>query len=213
MLRVFRPSSPMSVGSWVLASYAPAATISALLHERPGVLGRFSAAADAGAGVLGIPLAGYTAVLLANSAVPVWSETTASLPGLFMTSGVTAAASVLDLLPMNDVEARVVRRYGLLGKVAEIGFAEAVQRDAERVERVGRPLREGVSGALWRVAKSLTWASLGLSLVSRKRPTVRRTAGVLGALGTLATRFAVFEAGKASARDPRATFHLQRSQQ
>ena len=201
MLRVFRPSSPMSVGSWVLATYAPAATLGALVGGR----GAVGLAADAGAGLLGVPLAGYTGVLLGNTAVPVWSETRRSLPGLFMSSGVAAAGSVLDLFPMSDDEARVVRRYGVLGKAAELAWAERVERDAAATTaRVAEPLHEGVSGALWRASKWLTLASLVTSLLRR-----RRLSGVLGVAGTLAVRFAVFRAGNASVRDPRATFHLQ----
>jgi hypothetical protein len=36
-------------------------------------------------------------------------------------------------------------------------------------------------------------------------------AGVLGTLGSVAIRFAIFHAGKASARDPWATFDQQRA--
>jgi hypothetical protein len=38
----------------------------------------------------------------------------------------------------------------------------------------------------------------------------RTTSSVLATLGALATRFAVFQAGKASARDPHATLAQQR---
>ena len=201
MLRVFRPSSPMSVGSWVLASYAPAATLGALVRGR----GPIGLAADTGAGLLGVPLAGYTGVLLGNTAVPVWSETRRSLPGLFMSSGVAAAGSVLDLFPLTQEEAGVARRYGVAGKLAELAWAERVERDAKAATgRVALPLHEGVSGSLWRASKWLTLASLVTSLLRR-----RRLSGVLGVAGTLAVRFAMFRAGTASARDPRATFHLQ----
>src|SRR3954452_12288931 len=63
MLRVFRPTSPMSVGSWLLAAYGPAAGAAAVL---PAPL---AAAAGVAAGVTGIPVAGYTGVLLAGKAV------------------------------------------------------------------------------------------------------------------------------------------------
>jgi len=203
MLRVFRPTSPMSVGSWTLAAYAPAATVALA----GGPLGTAGAV---GAGVLGVPLAGYTGVLLANTVVPVWAETGPTIPALFIASGVTAAASLLDLLDLDTAEARVVRRYGVIGKLIELLAAEAMQRDADRVERVGRPLHEGPSGALWRAAKVLTGASLLLSLLPRSTRRRRVTAGVLGAAGSMAVKFAVMEAGKASARDPRATFQVQR---
>src|SRR5579875_2072494 len=53
MLRVFKPSSPMSVGVWILVGYAPltfAATASEFLELLPRALGR---AAGIGAATLG----------------------------------------------------------------------------------------------------------------------------------------------------------------
>src|SRR5439155_16428891 len=122
MLRVFRPTSPMSVGSWMLAAYAPLAAGSAVL---PGGLG---AAAGAGAAAVGLPFSGYTAVLVSNSAVPVWQGTRRSLPALFMASAVAGAASLLDLMSLTPAEQRVVRRYGVIGKLAELGAGQLVDR-------------------------------------------------------------------------------------
>jgi formate-dependent nitrite reductase membrane component NrfD len=211
MLRVFRPTSPMSVGSWVLAAGGPATAASAVLSGANGSLGRIGDVAGFAAGSLGVPQAGYTAVLLSNTAVPVWQGTRRSLPALFMSSAVAGAGSVLDLFPMSAREARVVRRYGTLGRVAELLAALAVERDADRVERVGRPFHQGLSGSLWKAAKALTGASLFLSLLAERWRRGRTAAGLLGTAGSLAVRFAVFHAGKASARDPRATFHQQRA--
>jgi hypothetical protein len=76
---------------------------------------------------------------------------------------------------------------------------------------VGKPLREGASGALWKSAKALTAASVLISVVPHRSRRMRQTAGILAALGSLCLRFAVFHAGKISARDPRATFGQQRA--
>lgn len=81
-----------------------------------------------------------------------------------------------------------------------------------RVEPVGRPLREGFSGALWQTARVLTAASLALSLLPGKARIKRFAGGLLGTAGALSLRFAVFHAGKASSRDPRATFRRQRTE-
>jgi hypothetical protein len=80
------------------------------------------------------------------------------------------------------------------------------------VERVGRPLRRGFSGFLWRASAILTASSLLVTVLPIERRAKRIAAGVLGTLGSLALRFAVDKAGIASARDPRASFHLQRAQ-
>jgi formate-dependent nitrite reductase membrane component NrfD len=211
MLRVFRPTSPMSVGSWILAAAGPLTAGSAILARRRGFLGRVGDLFGALAGLVGMPLTGYTAVLLSNTAVPLWQETRRSLPVAFTASGMTAAASLLDLMDLDERSGRIVKRFGVVGKVAEIAAMRAVEQEAQRVERVARPLNDGLGGALWRASKALTGASLVLSLLPGKRRSVRTTAGLLGTAGAVALRFAVFHAGKASARDPRATFQHQRS--
>ncbi|HEX7183495.1 MAG TPA: NrfD/PsrC family molybdoenzyme membrane anchor subunit [Thermoanaerobaculia bacterium] len=210
MLRVFRPTSPMSVGSWVLAAAASCAMGSALLTDRRGSLGKTGDVAGYSAAVLGMPLAGYTAVLLANTAVPVWKATRRSLPPLFIASSVSGLASLLGLAPLGPREEKIVHRFGTIGKVADLAAMAMVERDAGRVERVGRPLHEGLSGVLWKAARGLTAASLAASLLPGRSRVKRTAMALLGTAGALALRFAVFQAGKASARDPRATFRQQR---
>jgi formate-dependent nitrite reductase membrane component NrfD len=200
----------MSVGSWALAAAGPLTAGSALLAGRRGVLRALGDLAGLGAGVVGMPLAGYTAVLVSNTAVPLWQGTRRTLPVLFTASAMSGAASALDLLDLEDREERVVDRFGTVGKIAEIVAMAAVEREADRVERVGRPLRQGVSGALWKAARGLTAGSLLLSLLPAKSRRSRVLSGLLGTAGALALRFAVFHAGKASARDPGATFEQQR---
>jgi formate-dependent nitrite reductase membrane component NrfD len=211
MLRVFRPTSPLSVGSWVLAASTPLAAGSALFGHPDGPFGGVGDGAAMAAGALGLPLAGYTAVLLSNTAVPVWQEARRTLPGLFYASAVSSAASLLQLMRLTDRERRIVHRFGVAGKAAELAAAMAVEREAGRIERVGRPLSEGLSGSLWRAGKALTAASLAASLIPARSKVGRWASALLGTGGALAMRFAVFHAGKQSARDPRAAFHQQRA--
>jgi formate-dependent nitrite reductase membrane component NrfD len=72
MLRVFRPTSPMNLGAWILAGAAPTAIATALFINRRGLLGWLGESAGYASGVFGAALATYTGVLVANSAVPVW---------------------------------------------------------------------------------------------------------------------------------------------
>jgi hypothetical protein len=211
MLRVIRPSSPMSIGSWVLAASGPTASTAALLSGAGGRLGRLGDLAGTAAGAAGLPLAGYTGVLLNNTVVPVWEQPRRTLAPLFVASGVASAASLLDLMPASAAERRAARRYGLLGRLAELALARAVEREAGRVPRVARPLHQGRSGALWKAAEALTGASLALTLLPRRLAWARAGAGLTGTAGSLCLRFAVFLAGRASARDPRAVFALQRA--
>ena len=206
MLRVFRPTSPMSVGSWLLAGFGALSTTAALLRgRRAGAIGD---AAALGAGMLGVPLAGYTAVLLSSTAVPVWQGARTWLPPLFMASAVTSAACALDFCELNALERRAVRRFGIAGKMAELIFTKAVEREVARPAIVAAPLQRGMSGALWKAAKVLVAASLALAVASPRR---RRAAAWLGTCGSLALRFGMLAAGRASVRDPRAAFAQQRA--
>lgn len=211
MLRVFRPSSPMNVGSWILSAFAPLAGGSAVLSEADGFLRAVGDVAGLNAGVIGGPLAGYTAVLISNTAVPVWQATGRSSPPAFIASSMGAAAGLLQLMRLSDREARIVRRFAVAGTVAELAAERVLQLEAARVERVTRPLHEGRAGVLLRVAKLLSAASLVLNLAPARSSGKARVAGLTGTLGSLAFKWGLFEAGKASARDPRATFHQQRA--
>lgn len=206
MLRVFRPTSPMSVGSWVLALATPLSAGSAMLTMSRGLWRRAGYLAGMGAGVLGMPLGTYTAVLLANSAVPAWRAARRSLPLLFGASSAASLGSVFDLMPLAGRERVIVDRFGIAGRALELAAARAVEREICANPRVGLPLRQGATGALWKAAKILTASSLVLAIAPGKGPKRRRLSGVLGVLGGLTLRLAVFYAGKKSALDPLATF-------
>jgi formate-dependent nitrite reductase membrane component NrfD len=210
MLRVFRPTSPMSVGSWVLVGSGAMNSVSVLLAGRRGGLGRVGDGAAVAAGLLGLPLAGYTAVLLANTAVPLWQATRKSLPLLFMSSAVAGAGSLLELLPHSSREAKVLHLFSTMGRVGELLAGVAVRHEASRLEVLERPLKHGPTGMLWKAAKACTAASLALGLWPDRRRWMKAAAALLGTAGALATRFAVFRAGKVSASDPQATFQSQR---
>jgi hypothetical protein len=205
MLRVFRPTSPMSVGSWILAPAAGAAAASVVL---PGALGDM---AGLSAGALGGPLAGYTAVLTANTAVPVWQETRRSLPALFASSAAGASASLLSLTGLDEPAHRAVSAFAAAAHAGELASGIAVDRHAERVPRVADPLKHGPSAMLWKASKTCTLLSLVLTVVLGKRRWAARLAAVLGLAGSAGSKFAIFRAGFASASDPRATFERERA--
>src|SRR5581483_4524069 len=72
MMRVFRPTSPMNLGTWILGAAAPAALATGLFINRGGFLGAAGEVAGYISGVFGAALAGYTGVVVSNTAVPVW---------------------------------------------------------------------------------------------------------------------------------------------
>jgi hypothetical protein len=211
MMRVFRPTSPMNVGVWILGGAAPTAIATGLLINRRGLPGRIGEWTGYVAGVFGVALAGYTGVLVGNTVLPIWQQSRCWIPVLFIASAASAAAGVLDLLCEQGAARRITMIFGTAGRVAEIAAARRVETSSSVIEPVGRPFREGAPGMLWKTATALTAASLAVSFLPIKSPRKRRVAGLLSALGSLCLRFAVHYLGTASARDPRATFEQQRA--
>src|SRR5947208_1887380 len=68
MLRVFKVTSPMSVGTWVLSVEGTATGVAATC-DLLGILPRVKAAARVVAGLLGPAMASYTGALVADSVV------------------------------------------------------------------------------------------------------------------------------------------------
>ncbi|WP_459184128.1 NrfD/PsrC family molybdoenzyme membrane anchor subunit [Streptomyces sp.] len=206
MLRVLKPTSPMSVGSWLLSVYGPAAGAAALL-DLTGRLPRLGATATAGAALLGPAVASYTAVLAANTAVPAWHDAYRELPFVFVGSA-AAAASGMALLAAPPREAGPARRLAVAAVVAEQIAAKGMER---RLGMVAEPYAQGRGGLLMRAATVLSAAGAvgAVALGGRSR----LAAGISGAAllaASACTRFGVFEAGLASARDPKYTVVPQR---
>jgi DMSO reductase anchor subunit len=206
MLRVFKITSPMSVGSWILTLAgvvtAPAAASSALGRPR-----RLGPIAQYAAGVLGLPVATYTAVLVSNTAVPVWSEARWELPLSFAASAAASAGAAATLATPRELAAPA-RRLAIGGAVVESAMTEVMER---RLGELGAPYREGAAGRLAKAAKGLT--AVGAVLMAagarRSRPVVAAGAVALLA-GSVCERWAVYKAGFASAEDPTYTVGPQR---
>ncbi len=205
MLRMFKPTSPMSVGSWILAGFAPlsgAAAASAVT----GKLRPIGAAATYGAGALGPALATYTAALISNTAVPAWHEGHREMPFVFASSA-TAAACGLGLLAAPADEVEPVRRLGAIAGMAEVGAAKFME---ERMGLAAECYHEGAAGRLMKAAEVLTTAGAVGAAAWRRSALLRRAAGAALLTGSALTRFGIFKAGVASARDPKYTVVPQR---
>ncbi|MER8056311.1 MULTISPECIES: NrfD/PsrC family molybdoenzyme membrane anchor subunit [unclassified Streptomyces] len=221
MLRVFKPTSPMSVGSWLLVGYAPLTMAAAAFEtaDRYRLLGATAAevarrhrlvgsAATVAAAVLGPAVATYTAVLLSDTAVPSWHEGYRQLPFVFAGSA-AAAASGLALATAPVGQAGPARRTALLGAGLELGAFQLMKR---RMGITAEPFDRGRPRLLLRACEALTVTGAALALLSgrlRDRR-VALAAGTALLTGSAALRFGVFHAGVASAEDPRYTVVPQR---
>jgi hypothetical protein len=207
MLRMFKVTSPLSVGSWVLAAMGPAA-VGAVVSDRLGIFPRLGRAAEVAAGLLGPALATYTGTLVADTAVPVWHEAGRELPFVFAGSAAASAGAAAVLLaPPGD--AGPARRLVLAGALLELGAAQAMER---RLGELGEPYHQGPAGRLARLAKACTATGAGLVAAGgRRRRGVAAAGAALVLAGSACERWAVYKAGFQSARDPKYIVGPQRA--
>ncbi len=200
MLRVLKPTSPMSVGSWLLAGYAPAA-FAAAASDLTGFAPAFGTAATAIAALTGPAVASYTAVLIADTAVPAWHSAHRQLPFIFASSA-ASAASGLALMAAPLKECGPARRLAVAAATIEITTSRQMKA------RIGLPAEaytQGNAGVLTKAAEALTVAGAAAALLGRRSRVASAAGGVALVAGSALTRFAIFEAGVASARDPKYT--------
>ena len=206
MLRVFKVTSPMNVGSWVLLASGGASNTQALL-ELLGILKPVKIAAEVVSTVFGPPLATYTGVLVADTAVPVWHEARQELPWLFGASAAASAGAAACLF-LDPADAGPARRLAVGGVAAEGALMHAMEL---RLGEVGEVYHQGAAGSFARAAKGL--AGVGAALLALRGRRSRAAAVAGGALvcaGELCLRWSVYKAGIQSARDPKYTVKPQR---
>lgn len=205
MLRVAKPTSPMSVGSWILTAFAPASMLAAG-SAVTGRLPRAGLRAAGAAAVLGPAVATYTAVLVADTAIPAWHAAHRELPYLFGASAAASAAGMaMAFTPVPD--AGPARRLAVMGAALELGAFRAMERG---LGELAGPYKEGRAGRLAKAAEACTASGALLVLVAGRRRAPAVVAGALLCAGSLLTRFSVFRAGFESAADATATIGPQR---
>jgi formate-dependent nitrite reductase membrane component NrfD len=207
MLRVFKPTSPMSVGVWILFAYAPLNAASSA-SELTGIAPRTGRAAGAGAGLLGSAVASYTAALIADTAVPAWHEGHRELPFLFVGSAASAGAG-FGLLAAPLTENAPAQRMAVLGAVGELVAEQLLER---RLGMVAETMHTGTAGRRVKAAKALTAiGALGAGTMARRSRFAAALSGAALLAASALTRFGIFAAGMASARDPKYTVEPQRA--
>lgn len=205
MLRVFKPTSPLSVGSWILAPFSALASGGAV-SEITGWLPRLGRLCSTAAGVLGPAMTTYTAVLLSDTAVPAWHETYAQLPFVFAGSAVASAGAVGVLMtPLPQLEP--AQRMAVAGAILELA---ADHRMRQRAGMVGEVFQSGRPGRVLRAGRALTVAGAAAAACARRSRVAAIGAALCLTAGAVATRYGIFEAGRVSARDPRYTVMQQR---
>jgi formate-dependent nitrite reductase membrane component NrfD len=216
MLRVAKPTSPMSVGTWILAAYGPGvgvATASELLpaalrRTLPGrLLQRLSRPAGLSSAAIAPAVASYTAVLLSQTAVPGWHQAHPQLPFVF-TGSAAASAGGLAMVLVPVPEAGPARQFAMLGAAAELAASRLME---QQLGLVGQAYSTGKAQRLRHWAERLTAAGLiGTVIAARRSRALAVISGLALVAGSLLQRFGIFEAGVASTKDPRYVIVPQR---
>jgi DMSO reductase anchor subunit len=195
MLRVFKPTSPMSIGSWVLSVFGGALGIAAV-SEVTGWLRPIGRLGELGAAIFGLPLFTYTAVLVADTSVPVWHEARHELPFVFAGSAAASAGAAAAILTPSSVSGPA-RTLAVLGSGVELGAVALMER---KLARLARHYHHGPAAQPARMARTLSVGGALVMVVAGRHRAGATVAGTMILAGSLAERFAVLRAGPTSAR-------------
>jgi formate-dependent nitrite reductase membrane component NrfD len=216
MLRVAKPTSPMSTGTWILSAFgapvgvAAAAELRGHLPRRLRRLARLLGAADRPAGLaaaaIGPAVASYTAVLLADTATPSWHAGWRELPFVFVGSAALAAGGY-GMVTAPPAEARPARVFALAGVGLELA---AEHRMEESLGLAAETLHKGKAAVFMKVGKALGVAGAAGTLFAARDRRVAAASGLSLLAASACTRFGIFHAGQESARDPKYTVVPQR---
>jgi formate-dependent nitrite reductase membrane component NrfD len=186
MLRIVRPRSAMSLGSWGLTEFGMITGLAATLQLlEDGALGAHPALQRLSEGwpgrvlhLTGLPSAlfvgGYTGVLLASTSTPAWAARARVLGPLFlasgMASGLAALGAIVDATSGSrpDVHRRLARAE-VVALVAELALALVSHARIQRLPSVER--EPAWQRALRRVAIG---AGIGVPLVARTAAALTR---------------------------------------
>ncbi|OBA72219.1 polysulfide reductase [Mycolicibacterium elephantis] len=207
MLRVAKPSSPMSVGTWILSAYGPGSGVAAVAELMPKRLrrtwlGRLVSRSARPAGLWAAAtapgVASYTAVLLSQTAVPAWRDAHPYLPFVF-TGSAAASGGGLGMLLAPPAETGPARRMAVVGAALEVTASRVME------QRIGLPAEAYTTGRVHRLRQLSEALTVGgaVGAVLGRRRAVTAMSGAALLVGSALQRFAVFEAGVESTRDPK----------
>jgi len=206
MLRVVKPTSPMSVGTWTLAA-ASTAQMTATACEVAGVLPRVRWSAQLLAAALGPVMATYTGVLVSDTAVPAWVEARRELPALFA-AGAASSAGAAAVLAGPAGATGPARRLAVAGSVAEIVVDRVMEH---RLGELAEPYHHGAAAVLKRAGTALTaGGAAAMAVAGGRRPRLARLGAAAALAGAACARFAVLDAGHRSAEEPHHVVRQQR---
>lgn len=226
MLRIFRATSPLSFGSYVLTlfgmlSAATAAAEIAPAGTRAGrALRRAGDRAQVPAALAGAGMATYTGALLAATSVPLWAAAPRLVSARFAASSMAAGAAALSLTERlggdRHGDSRALDRIAFVSSVIGLALSRAADHAYER-EHVGAPLQNTLPGTAYKVGAIAVGQALPLALYGanalrrRPSPALSVAAGLAVLAGSAVFRQAFMRAEEASAERPEDYFGFAQS--
>jgi len=224
MLRIVRPTSPMSIGSWVLSAFGLFAGLTAVAQGVEDLTGSTAARSTARwlsvpAAATGMVMASYTGALSTATSVPLWAAIPRALPTLF---GLASTASALAAITL-AAEARNapegtqhrLERLSLIIGIGELAL-HAIISQTWRARQVAGPIETPKLGALHKYGMVGLGAVLPVAIHGAQQLIGRRsrTGTIIAAAATLAgvfiERLVIVFGGNESARS--ATDYLRFTQ-
>jgi formate-dependent nitrite reductase membrane component NrfD len=222
MLRVFKRTSPMSLGSWLLVGFSGASVTTAAAQfvadraHRFGWLRSMARFTQLPAAIAGGGLATYTAALFSATSTPLWAAAPRALAVRFGAASIAGAAAAMGMGSRRTRAGRDLDSVAVAALAAELAAtlaADEAYRDAGLT-----PALQSTTGQLDRFAGTGAGVllPLGLHVLSLLLPRHRATAlsgparlAILG--GSLAMRYAVMATGDETARRPELSLGFTRT--
>jgi hypothetical protein len=222
MLRIFRKTSPMSIGSWILTSFSGFTGLTTIAQffkspRRPWTK-TLARAAQLPAALTGVGMSTYTGSLVSATSSPAWAAQPRLITARFACSAMASAAAALSLSERMFGDARncaPLDSIALVSTLAGVALSSASERDYQA---------EGLDGTMKKDAATATYNSLSENLghllplvcfgLAGLAPKRARGLSALASLGILAggmmMRAGVFRAGNESAKRPQDYFQFTR---
>lgn len=219
MLRILRPTSVMSQGSWLLTGFGVLSGFTALgeIFRRVRLARRVADLAQTPAALAGAGVSVYTAGLLASTSTPLWAAAPGPLAAQFGTASMAGAASALALLQRAAGDERSARRLETLAAVAVAAEYLASRASERRWERAGvaEPIQTGKIGAMNKggakalgIAVPLVAHGIGRAVGGRAGRLLPPLASIAVLAGSALMRQSVLLAGNEGACRPHDAFSV-----
>ncbi len=208
MLRIFRRTSPMSIGSYILSSFGAFSAVTAAADWMG--MKRTARLTQVPAALAGAGMSVYTAALLSSTSTPLWAAAPRLLAVRFGSSAMACGAAALSLGERFDGRpdnAERLDRVVMVASAVDLAASLASNREYE-AHHVAEPIEHGTLGVVDKIGAMAVGAAIPLVChavnAGRRRPSAALS--VLGSLailtGGMALRTAILRAGNRSAERP-----------